>query len=146
MKKRKIDLIYNDIVEFSELEEFIDTPIKNYSSGMKVRLGFSVAIHMNPDILLVDEVLAVGDMAFRMKCLEKMTEFKKRGVTTLLVSHDLATVRSFCEKVILLSHGTLVEYGPANDVCNRYFKMVIEERQKSKETTPSVSEMRSGRR
>jgi lipopolysaccharide transport system ATP-binding protein len=136
MKRRQIDRIYDEIVGFSELGEFIDTPIKSYSSGMKVRLGFSVAIHLNPDILLVDEVLAVGDMAFRMKCLEKMSEFKNRGVTILFVSHDLTTVRGFCEKVVLLGRGELLEYGPPGDVTNRYFKMVIEGRQRTAANTP----------
>jgi lipopolysaccharide transport system ATP-binding protein len=142
MKKGKIDLIFDDIVGFSEMEEFIDTPIKNYSSGMKVRLGFSIAIHLDPEILLVDEVLAVGDLAFRMKCIDKMNEFRKRGVTILLVSHDLNTVRSFCEKAILLHHGKLVEFGTAADVGNRYFKMVIDGRQKSIVASPANLESR----
>lgn len=101
----------SDIVQFAELTEFIDTPIKYYSSGMYMRLAFSVAVHTNPDILLVDEILAVGDAAFQKKCIEKMKQFKKNGVTIIFVSHDMNAVSNFCDKVICLSNGKIVHNG-----------------------------------
>jgi ABC-type polysaccharide/polyol phosphate transport system ATPase subunit len=88
--------------------EFIDQPVKYYSSGMYMRLGFSVAVHVNPEVLIVDEILAVGDPAFQEKCLAKMNEFKKKGVTILFVSHDLETVQKFCDRVILINHSKLI--------------------------------------
>ncbi len=110
------------IIEFSGLRDFIDMPVKNYSSGMYVRLGFAVAVEMNPDILLVDEVLAVGDLAFQMKCFERIRDFQKRGKTILLVTHDLVSVEQFCDEVKLIHQGRLVAQGNPNDVILSYLK------------------------
>jgi lipopolysaccharide transport system ATP-binding protein len=111
---------YQAIVDFAELEEFIDTPIKHYSSGMVMRLGFAVAINVDPDILLTDEVLAVGDEAFQRKCLEHIAFLRKRGVTILYVSHALDSVRALCKRAIWLDHGRVVADGPSGEVIDRY--------------------------
>ncbi len=105
MSRREVDGLFDDIVAFSELEDFIDNAVKNYSSGMYVRLGFAVAVHTDPDILLVDEVLAVGDEAFQQKCLSKITQFQDEGRTILLVTHALDTVEKFCTRAVVLDHG-----------------------------------------
>ncbi|MBE0535411.1 MAG: ATP-binding cassette domain-containing protein [Phycisphaerae bacterium] len=105
MSKREIKSKFDSIVDFSGIEEFLDTPVKFYSSGMFVKLGFSIAAHCEPDILLVDEVLAVGDIAFQSKCLNRLEELKKKGITTLLVSHHMPKIGSFCERVLYLSNG-----------------------------------------
>ena len=104
-KKKEIDSNLEEIIEFSGLERFLDNPIKTYSSGMYVRLGFSIAINVDPDILLVDEILAVGDENFQKKCLQKMNKFKDEGKTIILVSHDLQTVEKMCDRVFLLDNG-----------------------------------------
>ena len=103
LKKKEIDKKYESIVEFSELKEFIDQPIKHYSSGMYVKLAFSVAIQVDPEILIIDEILAVGDAAFQPKCFAKMEEFKKKGITILFVSHALGQVENFCTKAIYIN-------------------------------------------
>ncbi len=113
---------FDHIVDFAGLREFIDMPVKHYSSGMYVRLGFSVAIEMNPDILLVDEVLAVGDMAFQMKCLDRIRQFQKQGKTLLFVTHALETVEQFCDEVMLIHDGRLIMQGPPTDVIFNYLK------------------------
>src|SRR5690606_1496437 len=104
------------------LRDFIDMPVRNYSSGMYVRLGFAVAVEMNPEILLVDEVLAVGDLAFQMKCLDRIRNFQKQGKTILLVTHDLVTVEQFCDDVQLVHRGNLVAQGNPPDVILAYLK------------------------
>ncbi len=113
---------FDQIVDFSGLREFIDMPVKHYSSGMYVRLAFAVAIEMNPDILLIDEVLAVGDAAFQMKCLGRIREFQKRGKTILLVSHALETVEEFCDEVLLIHDGKLIRQGEPSSVIFDYLK------------------------
>lgn len=110
----------DDIIAFSELKEFIDAPLRTYSSGMVVRLGFSVAVHLDPDILLVDEVLAVGDACFRQKCLARMEQFRSRGVTMIFVSHDVGTVAKISDRVALLEAGRLVELGDPDKAIQRY--------------------------
>jgi len=120
MSKKQLDDRFDAIVDFAGLAEFIDSPVKNYSSGMYVRLGFSVAINVDPDILLVDEVLAVGDEAFQRKCSEKFADFKEAGKTIVVVSHALSTVRTLCEQVALLEHGRLVEVGDAAQIVDDY--------------------------
>ncbi|MBP2676699.1 MAG: transporter, ATP-binding protein [Deltaproteobacteria bacterium] len=120
MKRKEMDGKLDDIVAFSELSEFIDTPVKRYSSGMYARLGFSVAAHVDPDILLVDEVLSVGDWAFQRKCLEKMEAFVKRGVTIIFISHNLQAVMNLCNRALLLKKGSVVEAGPTGEVVRRY--------------------------
>jgi ABC-2 type transport system ATP-binding protein len=126
--KRDLDRIFDDIVGFAGLERFIDQPVKNYSSGMYIRLGFSVAINVDPDILLIDEILAVGDEQFQRKCNEKFAEFKDQGRTVVLVSHSLGSVRNMCDRVALLDHGRVKELGPASDVIDAYLGGVHTER------------------
>jgi lipopolysaccharide transport system ATP-binding protein len=120
LPQKEIEARFDDIVDFAELAEFIDTPIKHYSSGMVMRLGFAVAINVNPDILLTDEVLAVGDEGFQRKCLEYIAGLRRRDVTIVFVSHALESVRSLCERVIWLDHGRVMADGPAGEVIDRY--------------------------
>jgi lipopolysaccharide transport system ATP-binding protein len=120
MTRKEIDSKFDQIVDFSEIEEFIDTPVKRYSSGMYSRLGFSVASQMNPDILLVDEVLSVGDNAFQAKCAKKMRELFNSGVTIILVSHNLTLIQSLCNRVILLQKGMIVKEGIPDEVISYY--------------------------
>jgi lipopolysaccharide transport system ATP-binding protein len=120
LNRRVIDSCYSDIVEFAGLEKFIDTPIKHYSSGMYVRLAFAVAAHIEADVLLVDEVLSVGDTAFQQKCLAKMEELRNRGTTIILVSHNLWTVESFCKRALLLRHGQIETEGNTSEVIQVY--------------------------
>src|SRR5215212_3969657 len=116
MAKKEIDSRFDAIVDFSGIETFIDQPVKNYSSGMYVRLGFSVAINVDPEILLVDEVLAVGDAAFQEKCLEKFAEFRRAGKTVVVVSHAMGSLRTYCDEAAWLEHGKLVKVGPATGI------------------------------
>ncbi len=109
LSQKEIKNKYKDIVDFAELWEFIDQPIKHYSSGMYMRLGFAIAVHTNPDILLVDEILSVGDVKFQEKCFKKMEEFKKSDTTILYVSHSLKSIYSFCDKIISLKNGELIQ-------------------------------------
>ena len=120
MTKKEVDHTFDEIVDFSGVEKFIDTPVKRYSSGMKVRLAFAVAAHMEPEILIVDEVLAVGDAAFQKKCLSKMEDVGRHGRTILFVSHNMQTVTRLCDRTILLDAGRIVEDGPSCDVVNSY--------------------------
>lgn len=120
MKRKEMDRKLDEIVAFSELSEFIDTPVKRYSSGMYARLGFSVAAHVDPDILLVDEVLSVGDWAFQRKCLDKMDAFVKNGVTVIFISHNLQAVINLCSRAFLLRKGSIVEAGSTGQVVRRY--------------------------
>jgi lipopolysaccharide transport system ATP-binding protein len=115
---------FDDIVAFSELESFIDVPVKTYSSGMYLRLAFAVAIHVEPDVLLVDEILAVGDQAFRAKCLERILALKRGGVTILLVTHDLSTVRQLCSRAIWMHDGRLRADGSSDRVAQQYLDAV----------------------
>jgi lipopolysaccharide transport system ATP-binding protein len=120
LSDRQIDRRFKEIVEFAGLGKFMDTKLKNLSSGMQVRLAFSTAIQTDPDILLVDEVLAVGDLEFQQKCTEKFIEFKKKGVTLLVVSHDLGAIRRYCDRVLLLHKGEQVALGVSEDIIDRY--------------------------
>jgi ABC-type polysaccharide/polyol phosphate transport system ATPase subunit len=120
MKKREIDEKFDEIVKFSGVEKFLDTPVKRYSSGMQVRLAFSVAAHLDPEILLVDEVLAVGDAEFQKKCLGKMGEVASEGRTVLFVSHNMAAVQNLCNRAFLLNQGTLIKDGGVADVIGYY--------------------------
>ncbi|HVV38086.1 MAG TPA: ABC transporter ATP-binding protein [Acidimicrobiales bacterium] len=120
LSKKELDAKFDGIVEFAGLERFIDTPVKNYSSGMYVRLGFSVAINVDPDVLLVDEILAVGDENFQRKCAEKFADLHNEGKTIVVVSHALGTVRNLCDHVALLEHGVLKQVGTAADVIDNY--------------------------
>lgn len=120
MKKAEINRKFDEIVAFAEMERFIDTPVKRYSSGMRVRLAFAVAAHLEPEILLVDEVLAVGDAAFQKKCLGKMGDVARKGRTILFVSHNMAAVQSLCRRVIWLDEGQVVRNGDPAEVVSRY--------------------------
>jgi ABC-type polysaccharide/polyol phosphate transport system ATPase subunit len=128
LSKRQIDQRFDEIVDFAGLEHFIDTPVKNYSSGMYVRLGFSVAINVEPDILLIDEILAVGDADFQRKCGEKFEDLRSRGKTIVIVSHALSIVRNLCDEIALLEHGDLRRVGPAGDVIDEYIGDVMSKR------------------
>jgi len=112
MSRKEIDRKFDSIIDFSGVEQFIDQPVKNYSSGMYVRLGFSVAISVDPDVLVVDEVLAVGDADFQRKCEIKFADFRAQGKTVILVSHSLGTVNKMCDQAAWLQNGTLREVGP----------------------------------
>ncbi len=113
---------YDEIVEFSELKEFIDSPVRNYSSGMVMRLAFSIASMVNPDILIVDEILAVGDAAFQQKSYARMTELMSHGTTVLLVSHSIDQIRGLCDRVIWLDHGRVMAIGETEKVCREYMQ------------------------
>ena len=120
MRRREISEKLESIIDFAEVRQFIDTPVKRYSSGMYVRLGFSIAAHLHPDILLLDEVLAVGDAAFQAKCVKRISELKKSGTTIVFISHDLTSVELLCNRVLLLSQGKIVADGPPRDVITLY--------------------------
>jgi lipopolysaccharide transport system ATP-binding protein len=123
MRRKEIDRQFAAIVDFAGVEKFLDTPVKRYSSGMYVRLAFAVAAHLNPEILVVDEVLAVGDAAFQDKCLGKMGEVARSGRTVLLVSHNMAAVRHLCTRAVLLSEGTMAAEGPVADIVPQYLSV-----------------------
>ncbi len=116
--------LLNDIIAFSELGEFIDMPVKRYSSGMTARLGFSVAIHIAPDIVFMDEVMAVGDVAFQEKCMERIQDMKADGRTLMVVSHSLGEVRSICERTIWLDRGRIMGDGPTDRVLDQYMQAI----------------------
>src|SRR5215207_5670826 len=124
LTKREIQERFDEIVDFAELREFIDAPVKTYSSGMYMRLGFAVAIHVNPDVLLVDEVLAVGDEGFTHKCLDKFAEFRRIGKTILLVTHSLGLVERFCDEAIWLDEGRMRTQGDPKRVVDAYLAAV----------------------
>lgn len=120
MSKKEVTSKFDEIVAFSGVEQFIDQPVKNYSSGMYVRLGFAIAINVDPDILVVDEVLAVGDAEFQEKCFQKFVDFKKQGKTVILVSHSMETVKQMCDNAAWLSHGKLIAVGEAEPTIKAY--------------------------
>jgi lipopolysaccharide transport system ATP-binding protein len=117
---------YDEIVRFAELERFVDTPVKHYSSGMYARLGFGIAVHMDPEILVIDEVLAVGDANFQQKCYRQLEVLKARGTTIIFVSHDADSVREFCDRAALISGGHLLDIGPAGEVVDHYERLLHE--------------------
>ncbi len=127
LTRREVLAAMDQIIAFSELEKFLDQPLRTYSSGMVARLGFSVAAHLDPEILLIDEVLAVGDLRFQAKCQEKLEAFKRRQITMLLVSHSLSDVREFCDRVIWLRDGRVAEDGDPGDVLPHYKKAMASE-------------------
>jgi ABC-type polysaccharide/polyol phosphate transport system ATPase subunit len=131
MSKKEIDAKYDQIVAFSDIGDFIDAPVKHYSSGMYVRLGFSVAVHCEPDILLVDEVLAVGDAQFYNKCTNKINEIRSRGTTIVLVSHNMWLIQTMCERVLLLHQGKTVKTGDAFSAIQDYSNIQAIESRKS---------------
>ena len=121
--RREMDARYDEIVEFAELEESIDQKLKNYSSGMHVRIAFSVATHARADVLLIDEVLAVGDAAFQRKCFEHFRMLKRSGTTIVFVTHDMNSVREFCDRAVLLENSRIIAEGDAEDIAERYLKL-----------------------
>jgi len=139
--KQYIDERFDAIVEFSELEDFLDSPVQNFSSGMKSRLGFSVATMMEPDVLIVDEVLSVGDVLFRKKCINRMNEMLSHGTTLLFVSHNMTTVKSMCNKAIWLNKGEVVMQGDIDDVCDEYTTTI--EAKKAKEKAEKLKKQRA---
>lgn len=122
---REIDARVPDIIQFSEIGEFIDKPVKTYSSGMYVRLAFSIAINVNPDILVIDEALSVGDIFFQAKCFSRFKSFQEKGVTILLVTHDLGAVTRYCNRAVLLDHGRVKCVGDSKTVVDEYQRMIV---------------------
>ena len=125
MRHRDIGTLYDSIVAFSELESFLHMPVKRYSSGMVVRLGFAIAAHVHPEILLIDEVLAVGDMAFQQKCFRRIDELRGLGTTMIFISHNLDAVQKLCDRVVLLGHGQMVGEGEPAEMVRRYRNDVL---------------------
>jgi lipopolysaccharide transport system ATP-binding protein len=142
MRKSEVDRKFDEILAFSGVEKFIDTPVKFYSSGMKVRLAFSVAAHLEPEILIIDEVLAVGDAEFQKKCLGKMGEVATQGRTVLFVSHHMAAIENLCHSAMLLDGGRLLEAGETSEIIRRYVKLIDEH--KSKQALAETALDRSG--
>ena len=128
LTKKEIDARLKDIVEFSELEKFIDNPVRTYSSGMYMRLAFSVAINVDADILLIDEILAVGDTNFQTKCFNRLRELKASGITIIIVTHDLSTIEKFCDRAIWLNEGVIVKEGRSPEVVDAYFNFMNQKR------------------
>ena len=124
LRKKRIQEITNDVIDFAELGDFLYQPVKKYSSGMKSRLGFSISLYLNPDIIIVDEALSVGDKGFAQKCLDKMNELKDQGKTIIFISHSLPQVRGFCQKAMWIEGGRLKEYGDVEEVCDEYAEYV----------------------
>ena len=122
LTRREISERFDSIVEFSELAEFIDTPVKWYSSGMYVRLGFAVAVHVDPEVMLIDEVLAVGDVRFRDKCMKQVDAFRRQGKTMVVVSHDRHMLERLCTRALLMEHGQLIAEGSVDEVMDRYYQ------------------------
>jgi lipopolysaccharide transport system ATP-binding protein len=143
MRRAHIAKKFDEIVAFAELEEFIDTPVKRYSSGMHVRLGFSIATSMEADILIVDEVLAVGDLAFQRKCFDRMEEMiRKMGKTVVLVSHNIRQVERLCNRVLLIDHGKIIAGGDPQTVCNLFY---VRSDEKIREQAQNQSKLRDSR-
>ncbi len=130
--KEFIESKFDDIVEFSELDDFLDSPVKNFSSGMKTRLSFSIATVMEPDILIVDEILAVGDALFRKKCMERMNKMLSHGTTLLLVSHNISDIEKMCQKAMWINRGKMIMSGDAKDVCSQYQENIAKIKAKEK--------------
>lgn len=127
-----IESKFDDIVKFSELEDFLDSPVKNFSSGMKTRLSFSIATVMEPDILIVDEILAVGDALFRKKCMERMNKMLSHGTTLLFVSHNISDIEKMCQKAMWINRGKMVMSGDAKDVCAQYQENIAKIKEKER--------------
>ena len=137
----KIDALFDEIVAFAEIEKFIDTPLRHFSSGMHVRLGFSIVAVLDSDILVIDEALAVGDISFQKKCIDKIEEFKENGKTIIFVSHDLRTVKRICQRVICLENGRILFHGETGNVISDYISM---SRKKEKKNLESKNMRRRG--
>ena len=135
---------FDDIVEFAELEEFIDSPFRTYSTGMRMRLAFSVAVNTDPDILLIDEVLAVGDLAFQRKCMERINVFKEKGCTILLVSHDANLVAKLCDEALWVNEGRVAAHGPAEMVVKQYSNNMQNETQRRTPNNQTIGRLDNG--
>lgn len=127
ISNKTVDERFNDILEFSEIGEHIDERVRNYSSGMYMRLAFAIAINVDADIMLIDEILAVGDIKFQKKCLNKIDEIRKRGTTIVFVTHNIEQAKQLCDNVLWIDDGIIREYGPSNDVCEHYKKVMMDE-------------------
>lgn len=145
MTRAEVRSCYDSIVTFAELESFIEMPIRTFSSGMRMRLAFSVAAHMSPDVLLIDEVLAVGDLHFQRKCLERIAAIKASGTTIFLVSHDSSQIRALCDEVVLLKQGKVVTYGPTQAVMDLYETGDVPALEDRPNTTVEVERLPGGR-
>lgn len=130
--KKEIEALEPNIIEFAELEQFIDQPVKSYSSGMRSRLGFSISINVDPDILVIDEALSVGDRAFADKSFDKMMEFKQLGKTMIFVSHSIQQMKKFCEKILWLEFGQVKAFGPVDEVLPKYEAFIKEYKKMTK--------------
>jgi lipopolysaccharide transport system ATP-binding protein len=133
MTVRETKQKFDSIVEFAELSRFIDSPLRTYSSGMQMRLAFSIAIHSTPDIMLIDEVLAVGDIPFQQKCLARIAELKARGCTIIMVSHDAGMMLELCDETVWLDSGKVVAHGPTRAVIPRYLEQFCDSQAKEKQ-------------
>lgn len=131
--KKEIEELESDIIDFADIGDFIDQPVKIYSSGMKSRLGFAISVHMNPDILVIDEALSVGDQTFTDRCLEKMDGFKEEGKTIFFISHALGQMKQFCDKLVWLEYGRIKSYGPIDEIMPQYRKFLKQFRKMSKQ-------------
>jgi lipopolysaccharide transport system ATP-binding protein len=120
LRRREVDKLFDEIVDFAELWDFIDQPLRTYSSGMQMRLGFSIAVHVDPAVIIIDEGLAVGDAHFQQKCLDRIEAFRRAGKTLLIVSHEMGMVRAFCTRALCIRRGALVADGYVEDVLRRY--------------------------
>ena len=139
MRKAEIDRKFDEIVAFSEVEQFLDTPLKHYSSGMQVRLAFAVAAHLEPEILFVDEVLSVGDASFQKKCLGKMGDVARQGRTIVFVSHNMAALRKLCPRAILIEGGRIVESGNSDEVVSHYLQNSLDSKLESVWNDPQTA-------
>ncbi|KQU20235.1 teichoic acid export protein ATP-binding subunit [Bacillus sp. Leaf13] len=144
--KKQIRELEPEIIEFSELGKFINQPVKSYSSGMKSRLGFAISVHIDPDILIIDEALSVGDKNFAEKCLEKMNEFKERGKTMFFVSHSIGQMKKFCQKALWLEYGEVKAYGPIKEVMPQYETFLKEYKAMSKKEQKKYREDQMNKR
>lgn len=138
--KKQISELEPEIIEFADIGKFIDQPVKSYSSGMKSRLGFAISVTIDPDILVIDEALSVGDQTFADKCLNKMNDFKARGKTIFFISHSIAQVKKFCEKALWLEYGEVKDYGLVGDVIPKYEQFLKEYKKMSKEEQKKYKE------
>jgi lipopolysaccharide transport system ATP-binding protein len=140
LTRRQVEERFDEIVAFAELEKFIDSPVRTYSTGMQMRLGFSIVIHTDPEVLLVDEVLAVGDLAFQKKCMDRIRALKEKGCTLLLVSHDTEQTRKVCDRLLWLRGGRIVALGPTDEVLNGYVNELADE---TRRRTPDADIVKS---